>query len=212
MTKLSVLIPTHNRPDLFQRCLHSVLSQIPNDLDIEIIVNNDSNDIIEIVDDRVQYYYEHFEHLSYVYHFLLHKSEGEYVYFLEDDDYLAKDFFKKVPLTGNLIVGNYMPCHDKENLLQYSMMYLNENVSSDKFIEKLDRQRLQLGQHIFRRKTIIDFNFPNDSNISNDVNLVIHAANKAKRVNTINKVIYYQTQDGGDNISFPESSNYGTYS
>jgi glycosyltransferase involved in cell wall biosynthesis len=207
LTKLSILIPTHNRPDLFQRCLHSVLSQLPENIDLEIIVNNDSQDIREIEHDKVSYYYAKFDHLSYVYKFLLEKSEGEYVYFLEDDDYLAKDFFEKVPLVGNHIAGNYMPCHDRENLLEYTMMYLTEtDIDAERFIERLDYRRLQLSQHIFKRKTIIDFDFPDDSEITNDIILVIHAVRNAGNVNTLNKVFYHQTQDGGDNISFPESN------
>ena len=206
MIKLSVLILTHNRPDLFQRCLHSVLSQVPEDFPIEIIVNNDSNDIREIQDPRVTYHYRQFEHLSHVYQFLLNESKGEYVYFLEDDDYLANDFFKKIPLQGNLIAGNYMPCHDRENMIQYSMMHLTSVKPCEKFIERLDYRRLQLGQHIFKRDTIIDFDFPDDSEIANDIVLVIHAARNAGNVNTINRVLYHQTQDGGDNISFPETN------
>jgi len=208
LIKLSVLILTHNRPDLFQRCLHSVLSQVPEEFPIEIIVNNDSNDIREIQDSRVTYHYRKFAHLSHIYEFLLKESKGEYVYFLEDDDYLANDFFSKFPLQGNLIAGNYMPCHDRENMLEYSMMNLNDVVDSEIFIERLDHKRLQLGQHIFKRDTIIDFDFPSDSEIANDVILVIHAARNAGHVNTINRVLYHQTQDGGDNISFPESRNY----
>lgn len=206
MIKLSILILTHNRPDLFQRCLHSVLSQVPEGFPIEIIVNNDSNDIREIEDSRVTYHYKQFEHLSHIYKFLLEESTGEYVYFLEDDDYLANDFFNKIPLVGNLIAGNYMPCHDRENMLEYSMMNLTDVMDNERFVERLDYRRLQLGQHIFKRDTIIDFDFPDDSEIANDIILVIHAARNAGDVNTINRVLYHQTQDGGDNISFPETN------
>lgn len=41
--KLSILILTHKRPELFQRCLESALHMLPEN--VEIIVNNDSNDI-----------------------------------------------------------------------------------------------------------------------------------------------------------------------
>ena len=52
--KLSILIPTHNRPRLFARCLLSVLPQINSD--IEVIVNNDSNDIKPIEWPNVTYH------------------------------------------------------------------------------------------------------------------------------------------------------------
>ena len=45
--KLSILILTHNRPKLFKRCIKSVIKNLP-DFDIEILVNNDSNDIEEV--------------------------------------------------------------------------------------------------------------------------------------------------------------------
>ena len=54
--KLSILILTHNRPLLFERCINSVLNNLPN-YDIEILVNNDSNDITEIHNDKVNIYY-----------------------------------------------------------------------------------------------------------------------------------------------------------
>ena len=44
--RLSILILSHNRPYLFRRCLESVLKQLQDD--IEVIVNNDTQDIEEI--------------------------------------------------------------------------------------------------------------------------------------------------------------------
>jgi hypothetical protein len=41
-----------------------------------------------------------------------------------------------------------------------------------------------------------------DNNVHNDINLVMHSATRAKQVQTLNKVFYYQTIDGGDNVSF----------
>ena len=49
---LSILILTHNRPQLFKRALTSVLNNLP-DYEIEILVNNDSQDIEEIYSDDV---------------------------------------------------------------------------------------------------------------------------------------------------------------
>lgn len=197
--KISILIPTHNRPKLFTRCLGSVLSQIPKD--VEVIVNNDSSDINEIVHPQVTYYYNKYNSLCEVYKFLLDTSCGEYVYYLEDDDYLVDGFFD-VELDSDLIVGNYCPTYDTPNMIEFMTLYKDQYKTPATFLKELNHEHLQLSQHIYKRSHIIDFSFPKDSNIHNDIKLTIHAAMKAQTIKTLNKVLYYQTIDGGDNISF----------
>jgi len=199
--KLSILILTHNRPKLFKRCLESVLTQITPE--VEVLVNNDSCDIEEIVHSQVQYFYNKFDSLCEIYQFLLSKAQGTYVYYLEDDDYLVTDFLEQT-LDADLIVGNYCPKYATEDMLTFMTMYNNNRVTSAEFLSNLNTEHLQLSQHIYKREHIVDFNFPNDSNVHNDIKLTIHAANKARAIRTVNKVFYFQTIDGGDNISFPK--------
>jgi glycosyltransferase involved in cell wall biosynthesis len=201
--KLSILILTHNRPQLFKRCLESVLKQLPNDA--EVIVNNDSCDIEEIPHPQVIYHYHKPNTLCDIYKFLLEQSKGEYVYYLEDDDYLADDF-TSIPLTADLIVGNYYPTYSPKYLIECLGMYDNELVWPEVFREQMNLEHLQLSQHIFKRKSILDFNFTADNNVHNDIRLVLHASTRSNKVQMMKKVFFYQTIDGGDNISFPESN------
>jgi glycosyltransferase involved in cell wall biosynthesis len=201
--KLSILILTHNRPQLFKRCLESVLKQLPNDA--EVIVNNDSRDIEEIPHPQVIYHYHKPNTLCDIYKFLLEQSKGEYVYYLEDDDYLADDF-TSIPLTADLIVGNYYPTYSPTYLIECLGMYDNELVWPEVFREQMNLEHLQLSQHIFKRKSILDFNFTADNNVHNDIRLVLHASTRSNKVQMMKKVFFYQTIDGGDNISFPESN------
>ena len=198
--KLSILILTHNRPQLFKRCLESVLAQIHPK--VEVLVNNDSCDIEEIIHPQVSYFYHNPRSLCEIYKFLLMESTGEYVYYLEDDDYLVNDFLEQ-DVNADLIVGNYCPKYETKDMLVFMTLYKDTYISSNSFLSNLNTEHLQLSQHIFKRDHIIDFDFPNDSNIHNDIKLVIHAASKAQIIKTVNKVFYYQTIDGGDNISFP---------
>ena len=211
---LSILILTHNRPKLFTRCLESVLTQITSG--VEVLVNNDSHDITEIDHPQVKYFYYSSGSLCEKYKFLLEIAQGEYVYYLEDDDYLTKDFLT-VELDADLIVGNYCPSYQTDNMLTFMTLYKDSWLTSDQFLDQLNTEHLQLSQHIYKRNTICDFEFPMDSNIHNDIKLTVHAALRAKRIKTVNKVFYYQTIDGGDNISFPaldsrvNISNYEIY-
>ena len=198
--KLSILILTHKRPTLFKRCLESALNNLPNN--VEILVNNDSNDITEIKHDNIKYYYFKGENLSDIYKMLLDESEGEYIYYLEDDDYLVKEFYNIVMpfLKYDLIGFNYFPMWNSNWILKCTTSMNKEF--------KITREVLQLSQFIFRRKLVKLFEFPKDSHIHNDYKLVSFILSICKNKINIPKVLYYQTTDGGDNISFPESTNY----
>ena len=201
---LSILILTHNRPKLFTRCLESVLAQITPG--VEILVNNDSCDIEEIKHPQVKYFYYASGSLCEKYKFLLEIAQGEYVYYLEDDDYLHKDFLT-TRLDADLIVGNYCPTYDTPDILTFMSLYKDSQLTSEQFLDRLNTEHLQLSQHIYKRDCILDFEFPMDSNIHNDIKLTVHAALQSKSIKTLNKVFYYQTIDGGDNISFPPVNN-----
>ena len=201
---LSILILTHNRPKLFTRCLESVLAQITPG--VEVLVNNDSCDITEIDHPQVKYFYYSSGSLCEKYKFLLEISQGEYVYYLEDDDYLHKDFLT-TRLDADLIVGNYCPTYETPDLLTFMSLYKDSLLTSNEFLDRLNTEHLQLSQHIYKRECIANFEFPMDSDIHNDIKLTIHAALQAKSIKTLNRVFYYQTIDGGDNISFPQVNN-----
>ena len=154
---LSILILTHNRPKLFERSLNSILSYLTPK--IEVIVNNDSSDIKEIENTNVNYYYEKFNNISSVYEFLFLKSKGKYIYFLEDDDYLRKQFFEQ-SFDADIIAGNYCPTYKPDNTFEIINLFKDE-VIHDKceFLNKLNLEHLQLGQFIFKRSVIEDFYF-----------------------------------------------------
>ena len=179
--KLSVLILTHNRPALFKRCLSSLLEQITTD--IEVIVNNDSNDIEEIPHPQVTYHYQKFDNLSSNYEFVFNQSRGDYVYFLEDDDYLVRDFLD-IDLDAELIAGNYFPTYPTKDLVNFLKLNTDNNPSFLEFVTNLNLEDLQLGQHIFKRETIADFKWGTDNNVHNDIRLVMHSANNAKTIRT----------------------------
>lgn len=199
MNKLSILIPTHNRPKLFQRCIRSVIDNCPKNL--EIIVNNDSNDIEEVKQENVHYYYNKLQ-LTDIYKFLVQKARSEYIYFLEDDDYLSKGFYSKISKfldsKNDLIVGKYYSCDlsktENTDILRISHLKNDFDIKDPMF---------QLGQVIFKRSLFDSFEWFNDNDIHNDYKLTKYFLNKYK-YKIVNKIFFIQTCDGKDNISFPE--------
>ena len=202
--RLSVLILTHNRPQLFDRCVRSALANIPPD--VEIIVNNDSRDIVEVQHPSITYHYNQYSSLCGVYEFLLMQARGEYVYYLEDDDYLTPNLYN-TPLDVDVICGNYVPMYETPDVLAI-MNQWRDGVNPPSIVgPMINEEHLQLSQYIFRRSVISGFPFAYDSHIHNDLRLVRYALDNAERVRTTSRVLYHQTTDGRDNISFPKYAN-----
>lgn len=208
--KISILIPTHNRPKLFRRALRSVLCALP-DYQIEIIVNNDTSDISEIYSPNVniKYYYNEYNDISHIYHFLYNMAAGEYIYYLEDDDFLNRSFFNKIDFTFDI---NYME-YISEPLIRERGFYAShksisinrehvDNNCAYSFVNKFDDEEFQLGQILFR-KDLVD-KFPEGNNINNDLTLLKNIAKPGVTINYIMDQLWTQTTDGRDNISFPE--------
>jgi len=90
-SKISVIIPTHNRPELLKRAVQSVLNQ--SFQDFEIIVVDDglekrANKIIEKINDKRVFYFQNKQNLgaSASRNIGIKKSKGEFITFLDDDD------------------------------------------------------------------------------------------------------------------------------
>ncbi len=93
---VSILIPTHNRPEYFKQALASARQQTyPN---IEIVVSDDSDDDrtrhyveTEVSDPRVHYVYNAGFNGTENIFWLLHHFQGEYFTVLMDDDLIAPE-------------------------------------------------------------------------------------------------------------------------
>lgn len=191
---ISVLILTHNRPKLFKRCLYSVLNNIPKNVDI--LVNNDSNDIEEIVHPQIKYFYKKSENLSTLYKYLFNKTLSEYVYFLEDDDYIIDNFWDILSnISSNVKYDLYYMNfrRDIDTILSKNMLQFKQEKENNKF---------QLSQILFKKDKCSDF--PDGNYLDNDWKLYQNVLKNSKTTKIIKIPMFIQTTDGKDNISFKE--------
>lgn len=209
---LSILILTHNRPELFKRCIESVLTCDFSDIDVEIIVNNDSNDINEIFhpDYNIEYSYYSSECLSDLYQVLFNRAKNDYVYFLEDDDYILKDFPKYIDFKHDIYFMEYIsvPLIESHGITSQLKMTRQHNhlvrttTNSSIFYRVFESRYFQLGQILFKR-SLID-KLPTGNNIDNDLKLFKSLTGNTTTIRYIPHPTWTQTVDGRDNISFIE--------
>lgn len=132
--KLSIIVTCYNDEKYISECLNSIIKN--NNQNIEIIIIDDnstdhSNSIIQRIiagKESIKYYKLRHNGLSYARNYGISRSNGEYLMFVDGDDYLYHDAIKTI--------FDYLSINDPELLLVgCTKYYENEN----KFIvEKLN--------------------------------------------------------------------------
>ena len=132
MPKISVVVPVYNNERYIDRCLVSILKQKMQDFEI-IIVNDGStdnsekiiNEYIEKYPKKIKYYSYQNRGISYTRNFGIKHCEGDYICFVDSDDYIDDNLFEKLE--------EYI--QQNVDLIKYKCIKVNENYEE---IEKID--------------------------------------------------------------------------
>ena len=100
--KVTIIVPIYNSEKYLEECLDSIINQTYNNLEI-ILVNDGSTDrslsIIEKysrLDKRIKYIYQKNSGVGEARNAGLDNSTGEYISFIDSDDYVSLNFIEKL--------------------------------------------------------------------------------------------------------------------
>jgi glycosyltransferase involved in cell wall biosynthesis len=102
--RISVIVPVHNTEKYLRYCLDSIISQTYENLEIIIIDDGSSDNSGKIADEyakqdkRIQVIHQKSRGVSFARNVGIKKATGEYVAFVDSDDYVAADFIEKLYL------------------------------------------------------------------------------------------------------------------
>lgn len=206
--KLSILLLSHNRPQLFGHCIECALSAVVG-IDCEILVNNDTDDIDRVYSDDTPVKYTTYKSdtLTDIYEYLYDAAQGEYICYLEDDDYYLRHMFKGIDFTHDMYMTEYIsePLIKEIGIVKATKrLTVNRkyrNMTAPEFVHAMDDRDFQMGQVIFKK---CDVQFPSTDNINNDVILTTRVAERLNTIKYLDGYRWVQTTNGRDNISFPE--------
>ncbi len=129
MKKLSIIIPVYNTEKHLKKCFDSIINQ--NNSEIEVVVINDgSTDNSEVIikeyteqyKDVFKYYKKDNSGVADTRNFGIEKATGEYIMFLDSDDYIDKKLYDNIK--------KYID--EDIELIKYKMQRVDEN---DKILE-----------------------------------------------------------------------------
>lgn len=98
--KISVIVPVYNREKLLKRCLDSIINQTLKEIEI-IVVNDGSTDNSEEIiksykDSRIVHISKNNEGISVARNTGINMAQGEYISFIDSDDWIDLDFLEKL--------------------------------------------------------------------------------------------------------------------
>lgn len=97
---ISVVIPVYNTDPYLEKCLESVVNQTYQNLQVIIINDGSTDNSAEICqkfsekDDRIEFINKQNEGVSIARNIGIEKSKGEWIYFLDSDDFLDLNAFE----------------------------------------------------------------------------------------------------------------------
>lgn len=199
--KYSVIIPVYNVEKYINRCLKSILSQRYNDLEIILIDNGSTDrsgsicDIYANEDANISVYHIDNHGVGSARNFGLSKARGEFIYFVDSDDYLVGNLFAefedKLTPDLDLLVFSYYNSFEQEmteknrtkKILPYNGSYDKYDFSKifkDLFLSDM---LYTVWNKIYRREFLLENNFSFEKyELGEDVRFNLNAYRNVNKV------------------------------
>lgn len=204
MAKISVIVPVYNTGTYIQRCLESLQNQTVKEKTEIIVVNDGSTDNSEEIIKRyksIKYYSKKNEGIAKTRNFGLEKASGDYILFVDSDDYIA-----------NNLVETLEPYMEKKiDVIKFKLQKVEEKGD---IIEKVEGPVFDITtgekafHELFSKDVLIDspcvyaikkelfnrYNFQFRGTYHEDFGLIPIILQSAESVISINEYLYFYVQ------------------
>lgn len=202
--KLSIIIPVYNTAGYLKKCLDSVLESIDDRMEI-LIINDGSTDNSEDIilsychNKSIRYLKKENGGLADVKNYALSRAKGEYIIFLDSDDYIDKEMYKEMldlAINNNydLVICDFCIVHSN-NRMQY--VRCNNPNRDSKLFQILDTPLMASSNNkIVKIDLYKGLSFPKGMN-NEDVSVTPILLANANDIGIINKPFYNYYQREG---------------
>ncbi len=208
MAKVSIIVPTYNREKTLPRCIESVLNQSFRDFEF-IIVDDGSRDNTEEVvrgyqDERIRYFKRTNHGIGASRNFGVEQSKGEYIGFIDSDDYYDLTFIEK--MLGKAVKDecDLVVCDFNQLYSDGSVRVISTGDFPDSSLR--DNPMLLMGiqwnpwNKLYKRELLVNNPFPTDRKYE-DLQVVVKAAALAKKIGRVNEPLNYYIFDNPSETS-----------
>ena len=219
--KVSIIIPVFNSENLLNDCLCSVQNQTLKDIEIICIDDGSTDNSLKILEDfskkdyRFNVFHQENSGAGFSRNVALDKSNGEFILFLDSDDWIEKDTCEKLynqatNLNSDLVLFDavrHLPDNQSMDLIHFLRNGSNKDFSSLVFDYELVKDKVLnayfgvIWSKFYKKSFILENNikFPNHK-LYNDVEFHVKSMLLARRISYFPKIFYHYNRIGQDSL------------
>lgn len=208
--KISVIVPVYNVEKYLNKCIDSILEQTFKDMEI-ILINDGSTDNSKNIcntykqkDNRIKVIHKENGGLSDARNVGIDISTGEYIAFIDSDDWVEKTMLEYLYNLGNInnadiVQGDYIEAYDEnctinkvsEEIIKYDSQHILDELYGEKCTKTV-----VVWNKIYKRELFKEIRFPKGK-LHEDEFTTYKLFHRANLIIDTNKTIYYYRQREG---------------
>ena len=208
MVKVSVIVPVYNVYDYLSRCLDSLVKQTLKDIEIIVVNDGSPDNSQEIIDEYVSKYknvksfIKKNGGLSDARNYGIKRASGEYIAFVDSDDYVDKNMLKKLYSKANKGNFDIVVC-DLDMVYNDGSFIQNVSSNLDSDIEKSDIKNYMIRMYPsawnkLYKKSLFDNNIYFKKGIwFEDVEFIYRLIPYINSIGCVKDVLYHYVQREG---------------
>lgn len=219
--KISIIIPVYNVEKYLHRCIQSVVKQTYTNLEIILVDDGSSDRSPKICDEwsqrdsRIKVIHQNNAGVSAARNAGIQAAEGEYLYFVDGDDWIAPDLCEKVMDTFSkndvdIVVFNCERISESGKRLGATETLIDGVLNTEDALKALMKDHINsyVWNKICKYKVFQDISFPERSAFE-DLAIAHKLILNANQIYCLNEQLYFYYQRNGSATSNIDAQKFG---
>lgn len=217
MFKISIIIPVYNSEPFLRKCLESIVAQTFCNFECLLIDDGSSDNSCKICteyaekDSRFIVYHQRHSGVSSARNLGLDKATGEYVAFIDSDDYISKNYLSVInECNKDIILLDNKYVYKDGKIFDYN--YIEPQVSKNKeeFVDIVSKNLSHaimkvVWAKLIRREIIGNVRFNAQQTVGEDTLFMYDLYKNCCSIGIFNGYTYYWLYNGGDERKYRQS-------
>lgn len=204
---ISIILPVYNVSLYLDRAISSLIQQKMDDVEFIFVNDGSTDDSLQVLkkweekDSRIKIFDKKNEGSGYARNFGLNKSSGEYIYFMDPDDWVEADFLEEIQKmlvykTPELIIFGHNEWEDTKLIVQHRSNELYEiqepKLSNTSFNKVFDDYGLfAVWNKVYKKSFLEEYNLSfNNFKSGQDAIFNIEMSKKLTSILILDKIFY----------------------